>query len=655
MEPQTTLPEPIAGLRGGLLLVEAERGRARKEVLKEWAERLRAGGQETLLLPCDFRDGGVWAGVATWVGGLLADLEREAPELAEKHAIELAMVLPRGSHHRAAPATLTDQASGGEAVRNYAMDRAYRITQGVVDLLDAWYAHAPAPRVVICEGYDRAGALSRAFFRELLRRRGETLGITLVVVVSPGAAEEARGDFAPDVPRAEARLDLPADPPGMSPRSVAFARLVEEGVRKHEFPGEHRFPDLLRYWEEADDPSIALPWMAYALGRYNHYGFYEDALLFLEPVYRGIGRIPEYRDFLTHWNVVSAIYNTLVAVGQVERAHTVVREEALGKLTDPLDRARSCYVAAMVHARFLPQKDFDAAERFLLEGMRALEAVDPGNEDRIFLHVFLGNGLALVRSRQGRLGEAVELCVTGLERMNAGLGSEKHGLHRSVLLYNIAQVYTASREHDKAVEYYTAALRMDPNYSEYHNERGNAYQFLGRFEEAIRDYHEAIRLSAPYQEVWTNLGQCYRKMRRFEEAAEAYSRALDLDPLEEVARVGRAQVLAALGRRAEARADYEAALALDTREQPAILLNLAVLLYGEGRVEEALAHLDRAAALAPESPALYRNRAVALEALGRGGDAARDLGAYLSLVPEAADREAVEEKIAVLEGALAIA
>jgi tetratricopeptide (TPR) repeat protein len=654
MELQTTLPEQLAGLRGGLVLVEAERGRARGEVLKAWAERLRASGQETVLLPCDFRDGGVWAGIAPWVGGLLVDLEREAPELAERHAIELAMVFRRTRHEHAPPMTLTDQAVGGEAVRNYAMDRAYRITHGLVDLIDAWYAHAPpAPRVVICDGYDRAGALSRRFFRELLRRRGEKLGFTLVVVVSPGAASTVRGEFAPGVARAEVRLDLPPDPPGMSPRSAAFARVVEEGVRKHEFPGEHRFPELLRYWEEAGGPDVALPWMAYALGRYNHYGFYEDALLFLEPVYQGIDRVPEYRDFLSRWNVVSAIYNTLVAVGQVERAHQVVREEALGKLTDPLDQARACYVAAMVHARFLPQKDFDTAERFLLQGMRALEAVDPLDEDRVFLHVFLGNGLALVRTRQGKPGEAIELCVNGLEEMGARLGSQKHMLHRSVLLYNIAQVYTATREHEKAIEYFTAAMRMDPYYSEYHNERGNAFLALGRYDEAVRDYREAIRLSAPYHEVWTNLGQCYRKMGRLDDAVEAYSRALDLEPSADVARVARAQVQAVLGRAGEAIADYQAALDTVEDERPQVLANLAALLYGQGRTEEALDLLDQAVALAPNVAPLYRNRAVALEALGRADEAAADLGTWLTLAPEAPDRGAVEEKIAKLAGSMA--
>jgi len=651
MHAMIPLPPDVDTLRGGVLVVEGEPGAARTEALAVWT---RGVSNDALILPSDFRDGGIWAVVGPWIASLLPRIERQAPELAGRHALELAVVFP-GQRRAAGLETLTDQAAGAESVRNYAMDRAYRVPHGLVELLDAWYTQAPpAPRLVVCDGFDRAGALSRRFFRELLRRRGHKLGITLVVVVGPGGAAEALRHFHPGVPSAVARLDVPADPPGLSPRMEAFGHMLRERVGTHEFPPEHVFPDLLRYWEEGDQPVAALPWMAYALGRFNHYGFYEDALLFLEPVLRGVDLIPETKDFLTRWNVVGAVFNCLIAVGQVDRAHQVVRDEALAKISDPLDRARACYVLAMLHSRFLDVKDFAAAEGYVNEGLRLLERVDAGDENRDFLHVFLNNGLAYIRSRQGKPREAIELCATGHDRMRTRLGGHKHRLHRSVLLYNIAQVYTATREYDKAAEYYGQALEMDPNYSEYHNERGNVYLAMGRYDDAIADYREAIRLSAPYQEVWTNLGQCYRQMRRLDEAADAYSHALDLDPDAGLARVGRAQVRAALGQLDGARQDYESALAANPAQAP-VLMNLAVLLYRSGDVHGALARLDQAVAHDPAAAAVYRNRAVALEELGRPDDAARDLARYLELTPAAADRDTVEEKIAALTGSLAVA
>jgi tetratricopeptide (TPR) repeat protein len=82
---------------------------------------------------------------------------------------------------------------------------------------------------------------------------------------------------------------------------------------------------------------------------------------------------------------------------------------------------------------------------------------------------------------------------------------------------------------------------MDPNYSEYHNERGNIFLKVGRLEEARANYLRAIDPSPPYFEVFTNLGQCYRRMGRLNEAIEWYSRALDLEPDQPLAIEGRAR------------------------------------------------------------------------------------------------------------------
>src|SRR5207248_1480612 len=124
--------------------------------------------------------------------------------------------------------------------------------------------------------------------------------------------------------------------------------------------------------------------------------------------------------------------------------------------------------------------------------------------------------LAMIRNFQGRGQDAIKLCQDGIEHLNMHLGTEKHRLHRSVLLYNIAQVYRVAGSHGEAIKYYSATIEMDPNYSEYYNERGSIFLQMGLLEEAHRDYLKAIELSPPYFEVFTNLGQCYRKMNSME-------------------------------------------------------------------------------------------------------------------------------------------
>jgi Flp pilus assembly protein TadD len=45
--------------------------------------------------------------------------------------------------------------------------------------------------------------------------------------------------------------------------------------------------------------------------------------------------------------------------------------------------------------------------------------------------------------------------------------------------------------YEEASAYSTEAMAMDPNYSEYYNERGNVYMEMERFDEAEWDYLRA--------------------------------------------------------------------------------------------------------------------------------------------------------------------
>jgi len=635
-------------------VLEARSGQSRRRLLHAWTQKANEVGTAGWLLPCDIAEAGLWAGVNSLVEAMMPLLERHAPELLEEHALELSAVIPDAAGARdIIPETLTDTAVGVEAVRNYALDRAYRIPHGIVDLLDGLFRRAPFParKALVCDDYDRSGSLVRRFFYELVRRRGDAFGMTLLVAVEPGGADAVRKQMGSVASIRYVRLDLPSD--HVAPRTpremTVLAGQLDAEVRADTRLMEVRIPELIRLWLQSETPGKAYPWQAYALGRYNHRGFYEDALTYADEVLAHLDEIVGVGSYFSRWNLVGSIFGCLIATGQVDRGYRVVKEEALDKITDPTDRARVCYIMAMLHARFLPERDPAQADAYLQEGLSLLEHDDITPENRTFLQVFLNNGLALVRHRQGRSAEAVEMCQTGYEHLTEHMKDDRHLLHRSVLLYNIAQVYTATADYEKAAQYFTATIAMDPHYSEYYNERGNVRMKLGRPDAAIDDYRAAIRLSPPYQEVWTNLGQCLRQMGRLDEAVEAYSRAIDLDPSVHLALGGRAMALDGLGRTEEALADYDAALALEP-SQPLVLANRATLRYGMGRVEEAVADLDRAIELAAANPRLYRNRALALGDLGRRSEAARDLSTYLDLVPAAPDRAEVESRISSLQG-----
>jgi tetratricopeptide (TPR) repeat protein len=651
MEVQDVLPPFTGATAGQVIVLEASRGQARREALSRWLEAARPRATRSWLVSADAEHAGIWAGLADLLDEVVPQVEQGAPEMLVRHDAELLAVLPdlrERLSRRHVP--LTESVTPEESVRNYAADRAYRIGHGLINLLDEWHSRSGGGEWALAvDDFDRRGALVGRFFRELVRRRARKLGLTLVLAVDPGKGAETAAEFAAHAPVAVARLDLAGDPEArLDPaEATRLAAELEAKVGQNEALIQRHLHELIYLWKRSDRPDRAVAWQAAAVGTYNHLGYYEDALRFAEPVHATLPEYSRERHLYKRWSLVRNIFNTYVALGMAERAHELLGTEGLPKITDPEERSRAFYALAMLYVRYFTDRDISKGEEYLQEALRELEQADSPPHTKHFLQVFLTNGLALVRHRQGRPQEAIQMSRDGFEHLNEELPEGSHRLHRSVLLYNAAQVYTSTGALQDALQSFTAAMEMDPGYSEYHNERGNVYLRLGRFDEAIADYRRAVECSPPYPEVWINLGQAFSMMQRFDDAVRAYSVALDLDPERHLALVGRAQAFSALGRPAEAMADYDGAVAVDP-SHALVFANRAVLRYGAGRIAESVEDLDQAIALMPDNPGLYRNRSVALKDLGRAELEAVDLETYLRLVPGAPDRAAVEQRLAEL-------
>jgi tetratricopeptide (TPR) repeat protein len=601
-------------------VLEAPAGAARRALLQGWVAEARAAAAGAWLLPCDTDREGLWAGLDTWLRDILPQLEARAPELFVAHDTELTAVLP-DLRLRVRPrhVTLTDTAEQEEGVRNWAQDRAYRIPQGVVDLLDAWHGLAGGGRwAIACDGFDRRGGLVGHFFRQLLRRRGEKLGLQMLVAVDPGEGDAVAAELGRFAPVERVRLELPAGPEErLDPHEAARrAAELEAWVKQDTVWVTMHAHEVIRLWAAAGRTDRAAEWHARALGMFAHLGYYEDAYRHLPFVRDHLEVFDQPGAGYTRGKVVSNLRIVYITNGHSDEALRVMETEGLAWLTDPLERAHALYVVAMLHARHLPVRDMEKGERYLRMALNVVEQADLDPAVRAFQTGFLLNGLAYVRFRQGAATEAAELSHQNSERLDENLPPERHRLHRSVLLYNAGQVYGQMGDHEKAVEYFTAAMEMDPNYSEYYNDRGTILQKLGRWDEAERDYLRAIELSPPYPEVWFNLGQCYARTGRPALAEPAYLRALDLDPARAEAWGMLARARHALGRREAALQAYDGAVSADPRN-PFVLANRAGVLMELGRREEALEDLDRAVALAPDSAALQRNRLLVLRALER--------------------------------------
>jgi len=60
--------------------------------------------------------------------------------------------------------------------------------------------------------------------------------------------------------------------------------------------------------------------------------------------------------------------------------------------------------------------------------------------------------------------------------------------------YDSGKLYHIDGQHELAIQDYTEAIRLDPEYAKAYNNRGLTYQSLGQVEEAERDFAKAKEL-----------------------------------------------------------------------------------------------------------------------------------------------------------------
>jgi tetratricopeptide (TPR) repeat protein len=590
-----------------------------------------SGGGRLIALNADFARRGVWSGVEDLVEQAYLDLAtRGLHAILEPHNYELHLTLPR--HRDALPlayASLTDTAKGAEKTRNFPLDRAYRIVHGLVGLILEWREASAQPGTwtILVADFDRSQHLANCFFVELARRAAPR-GDVVVLAQSRSVPEGMALDLHRSIPvplDAEARKALDAlavERPPLDAEEIArLEALIESGGFE---ASEKHYPELLAHYRRTGaDRSAALVALK-ALCLYNHYGYYHESGSFAGTV------LPHFEALLAdedaRWNYIGNIFQGLVMIGRQEEALNLIETYAEPHLTRPDLRAKMSYLLAMIHLRYSSKPDLPLAEKHILAAVDYIDQAEGSidNADFHFLKVFIDNGLAFLRVRQGRKEEALQLCQSGYERLTTALGEERHRLHRSVLQYNTAQVYVALDQPDAALAHYAKSIEMDPYYSEYYNESGNILQREERYEEALAAYELAIRYSAPYPEVFFNKAVCQTQLGQWDDALASFATSLELDPRQPEAYLLRAEVHSALDRDEEALADLDAVIAAEPDSATA-RVNRAVLRYNRGEFDLALADMDHVLALDFGDPDHYENRAEIHRAMSRADLQAEDL------------------------------
>ena len=94
----------------------------------------------------------------------------------------------------------------------------------------------------------------------------------------------------------------------------------------------------------------------------------------------------------------------------------------------------------------------------------------------------------------------------------------------------LGSIYRQSNELLKSLDFSKRANLLDPKDYEIHNNLGNLFQDLGRFEEAAFSFKKVVDLNSNFQNAYYNLANVLRKLGKVEDAKLNYNFALEKTP-----------------------------------------------------------------------------------------------------------------------------
>ncbi|MBN1383606.1 MAG: tetratricopeptide repeat protein [Elusimicrobia bacterium] len=156
--------------------------------------------------------------------------------------------------------------------------------------------------------------------------------------------------------------------------------------------------------------------------------------------------------------------------------------------------------------------------------------------------------------------------------------------------------------YDKAIEYYTKAIKINPKYAEAYNNRGIAYYNKGLYGKAIEDTTMAIQINPKYADADTYLfiGNAYLFQLLYDDAIEYYTRGIKLNPKDSDGYFCRGMAYDDKGLYDEAIEDYTKAIQISPKET-VIYHNRGEAYKNKGLYDEAIENFTMVIKLDPNN------------------------------------------------------
>ena len=179
-------------------------------------------------------------------------------------------------------------------------------------------------------------------------------------------------------------------------------------------------------------------------------------------------------------------------------------------------------------------------------------------------------------------------------------------------------------DNEEAIECYTTAIELNPQFAEAYCNRGNAKFSLDYNEKAIEDYNKAISLNPKLADAYNNRGYLKSLLGKNEEAIQDYTTAIELNPQYAEAYCNRGNAKYLLGKNEEAIQDFSQAIKSNPQYADAYN-NRGYAKSSLGEYEEAIRDCTKAIEINPKLAKAYNNRGNAKGKLGDTTGAEADL------------------------------
>ena len=201
------------------------------------------------------------------------------------------------------------------------------------------------------------------------------------------------------------------------------------------------------------------------------------------------------------------------------------------------------------------------------------------------------------------------------------------------LLFNIkGACYAGLRKHEDAVNQYSKAIEIEPNYAKAHFNLGGTFQDLGLLDESIQSYKKCIEIEPEYSEAFNNLGNVYRELGQYDLAIKSFKAALSLNPNYIEAEYSLGLVFQNLGL-SEAIQYFENVLKTKPEFSEAHN-NLGIMLRSIGELDKAYSCYEKAILINPKYSQAHNNLGNVLHDLGRYNEAIASYKTAISLNPD---------------------